>query len=193
MAIVGGGRGRINRPSTALFIATLLIGIATMSAARGQVQYNPRPLLERDRPEAAPVRPPQANKSDEENDYPDRAPVSPPVGRKETRRSSSWLLIGGGVVGGGLVIGVLIVVIRAQPRRKHTGKKVKVTENQVGNYRLVNLVVTGLNSQVWEAAEMVSGRHFALKILLPEHAHSPAQRQFLFHEAEVGKVLQRVP
>src|SRR6516162_10043047 len=103
MAIVGGGRGRINRPSTALFIATLLIGIATMSAARGQVQYNPRPLLERDRPEAAPVRPPQANKSDEENDYPDRAPVSPPVGRKETRRSSSWLLIGGGVVGGGLV------------------------------------------------------------------------------------------
>jgi serine/threonine protein kinase len=87
------------------------------------------------------------------------------------------------------VVGVLIVVIRAQPQRKSTGKKVTVREDQVDNYRLVNLVVTGQTSQVWEAAETASGRHFALKMLLPEHARSPAQRQFLFHEAEVGKKL----
>jgi hypothetical protein len=187
MAIVQGGRGRISKASIALIGATLFIGIATAPTAHIHAQSPPGPL-DRDQPAAAPARPPQANKSDEGNDYPDRAPVSPPARRKETSGSGSWLLIGGGVLGGALVVGLLIVAIRAQPR-KYTGKKVKVTENQVGNYRLVNLVVTGLNSQVWEAAEMVSGRHFALKILLPERAHSPAQRQFLFHEAEVGKKL----
>src|SRR5579871_2984541 len=64
---------------------------------------------------------------------------------------------------------------------------VKVTENQVDNYRLVNLMATGQTSQVYEVAEVSSGRHFALKMLLPEHVKSGEQRRFLFHEAEVGQ------
>jgi eukaryotic-like serine/threonine-protein kinase len=64
---------------------------------------------------------------------------------------------------------------------------VKVTDDQVDNYRLLNLMATGQTSQVYEVAEVASGRHFALKMLLPEHARNPQQRQFLFHEAEVGQ------
>lgn len=64
---------------------------------------------------------------------------------------------------------------------------VKVTENQIDNYRLVNLMATGQTSQVYEVAEVSSGRHFALKMLLPEHVKSGEQRRFLFHEAEVGQ------
>jgi serine/threonine-protein kinase len=38
-------------------------------------------------------------------------------------------------------------------------------------------------------AEPSSGRHFALKLLLPEHAQIESQRYFLFHEAEVAQKL----
>jgi serine/threonine protein kinase len=40
---------------------------------------------------------------------------------------------------------------------------------------------------VWESSEISSGRHFALKVLLPENVHSAQQRYFLFHEADVAK------
>jgi eukaryotic-like serine/threonine-protein kinase len=62
-------------------------------------------------------------------------------------------------------------------------------EFQLGPYRLINLMATGQNSQVWEAVEASSGRHFAVKLLLPEHVRSAEHRQFLFHEADVGKKL----
>jgi serine/threonine-protein kinase len=49
-------------------------------------------------------------------------------------------------------------------------------------------MMTGQTSQVWEVVETAaSGRHFALKLLLPEHVHNDSQRYFLFHEAEVGR------
>lgn len=56
----------------------------------------------------------------------------------------------------------------------------------LGSYRLLNLMMTGQTSQVWEATEVSSGRHFAIKILLPEYANNREHRNFLFHEAEVG-------
>lgn len=56
----------------------------------------------------------------------------------------------------------------------------------LGQYRLLNLMMTGQTSQVWEATEVASGRHFAIKILLPEYASRREHREFLFHEAEVG-------
>lgn len=56
----------------------------------------------------------------------------------------------------------------------------------LGSYRLLNLMMTGQTSQVWEASELSSGRHFAIKILLPEFANKREHRNFLFHEAEVG-------
>jgi serine/threonine protein kinase len=50
-------------------------------------------------------------------------------------------------------------------------------------------MVTGQTSQVWEVVENASGRHYAMKLLLPEKVHDSIHRQFLFHEAEVGKEL----
>ncbi|MER3416499.1 MAG: serine/threonine protein kinase [Gemmataceae bacterium] len=47
-------------------------------------------------------------------------------------------------------------------------------------------MMTGQTSQVWEVVETSSGRHFALKLLLPENTRSPEHRRFLFHEGEVG-------
>src|SRR5215831_1058317 len=59
----------------------------------------------------------------------------------------------------------------------------------IGGYRLQNLMMTGQTSQVWEVVENASGRHFAMKLLLPERTRDPVHRRFLLHEAEVGKKL----
>jgi serine/threonine-protein kinase len=64
-----------------------------------------------------------------------------------------------------------------------------VAEEIIGGYRLQNLMMTGQTSQVWEVVEVSSGRHFAMKLLLPEKAREPVHRQFLLHEAEVGRKL----
>src|SRR5262245_53266552 len=50
-------------------------------------------------------------------------------------------------------------------------------------------MMTGQTSQVWEAVETSSGRHFAVKLLLQENTRSAEHRQFLFHEADVGQKL----
>jgi serine/threonine-protein kinase len=59
----------------------------------------------------------------------------------------------------------------------------------IGGYRLLNMLMTGQTSQVWETVEMSSSRHFAMKLLLPEFATKMEHRNFLFHEASVGKEL----
>ncbi len=64
-----------------------------------------------------------------------------------------------------------------------------MSEETIGGYRLLRHIVTGQASQVWEVVEVHSGRHFAMKLLLPEKAQDSAHRQFLFHEAEVGQQL----
>jgi serine/threonine protein kinase len=64
-----------------------------------------------------------------------------------------------------------------------------VAEEIIGGYRLVNLMVTGQTSQVWEVVEVTSHRHFAMKLLLEEKARQPLQRRLLLHEAAVGKKL----
>jgi serine/threonine protein kinase len=60
------------------------------------------------------------------------------------------------------------------------------TELVIGNYRLVKLMATGQMSQVYEAVETSSNRHFAMKLLLPEKVEVAECRHFLIHEAEVG-------
>lgn len=62
-----------------------------------------------------------------------------------------------------------------------------MAEEIIGGYRLLNLMMTGQTSQVWEVVEVSSHRHFAMKILLPEHAVRPDSRRLLLHEANVGK------
>ena len=42
-----------------------------------------------------------------------------------------------------------------------------MAEEMVGGYRLVKHMATGQTSQVWEVVEVASGRHFAMKLLLP--------------------------
>ncbi len=64
-----------------------------------------------------------------------------------------------------------------------------MAEEVIGNYRLMKHMATGQTSQVWEVVEVTSGRHFAMKLLLPEKARETVHRKFLFHEAEVGRSL----
>src|SRR5579871_4869548 len=49
--------------------------------------------------------------------------------------------------------------------------------------------MTGQTSQVYEVVEVLSNRHFAMKMLLPEMARDSTHRALLFHEATVGKSL----
>ena len=43
-----------------------------------------------------------------------------------------------------------------------------MAEEVIGGYRLLKHMATGQTSQVWEVVETSSGRHFAMKLLLPE-------------------------
>jgi serine/threonine protein kinase len=64
-----------------------------------------------------------------------------------------------------------------------------VAEEIIGGYRLVKHMMTGQTSQVWEVVEGQSGRHFAMKLLLPEKVVDQEFRRLLIHEAQVGKQL----
>jgi serine/threonine protein kinase len=64
-----------------------------------------------------------------------------------------------------------------------------MAEEVIGGYKLLKHMWTGQTSQLWEVVEPSSGRHFAMKLLLPERVHDAIHRNFLFHEAEVGKIL----
>jgi serine/threonine protein kinase len=111
-----------------------------------------------------------------------------PATRHKQKDETPWLLIGGGVAVILLLGGIVVVVLKSQPGEgKPRKSKVQATESQVDSYRLVTLMMQGQTSQVWEVSELSSGRHFALKMLLPEHARSQQQRYFLIHEAEVGR------
>jgi serine/threonine protein kinase len=96
---------------------------------------------------------------------------------------STWIIVLVGI-GVAAAIGIAAVIMKGGgPGGKKT--RVSVSEHQVDGYRLLNLMMTGQTSQVWEATEVTSGRHFAIKMLLPEHARSHAH--YLFHEYEVGR------
>src|SRR5262245_30152359 len=60
----------------------------------------------------------------------------------------------------------------------------------IGGYRLRTLLQTGAVSQVFEVIEPKSGLHYAMKILLPEHAGNPSHRSILFHEFEIGQAMR---
>ena len=61
------------------------------------------------------------------------------------------------------------------------------TKETIGGYKLRGQIAnTGQSSQVFEVIEPASFRHFAMKILLPEHVKKADKRRELFHEASVG-------
>lgn len=61
-----------------------------------------------------------------------------------------------------------------------------MAEEIIGGYRLQKLMHPGQTSQVWEVVEVSSHRHFAMKLLLPEHAERAEVRKLMMHEAKVG-------
>lgn len=64
-----------------------------------------------------------------------------------------------------------------------------MAEEIIDGYKLVNCMMTGQNSQVWEVVEAASSRHFAMKLLLPEKVSDADMRRAMIHEANVGKEL----
>jgi eukaryotic-like serine/threonine-protein kinase len=64
-----------------------------------------------------------------------------------------------------------------------------VAEEIIDGYKLVNCMMTGQTSQVWEVVEQASSRHFAMKLLLPEKLSDVDMRKAMMHEANVGKEL----
>jgi serine/threonine-protein kinase len=118
------------------------------------------------------------------------APKVEPVHRVRSSGPNWWVY---GAVGFlvAVLLGILYLMLRGreddEPKKRRSKSKVTVGENQVDGYRMLNLMMTGQTSQVWEVSEVSSGRHFALKMLLPENVHKPIHRNFLFHEAEVGR------
>jgi Protein kinase domain len=96
-----------------------------------------------------------------------------------------YLAAGGGAVAGGL----LLLIVRQVQKNKEANAPAPGSSNVIGGYRLQNLMMTGQTSQVWEVVEAASGRHFAMKLLLPEKLQDPEHRELLFHEAEVGMLL----
>jgi serine/threonine protein kinase len=112
-------------------------------------------------------------------------PAVPVKGGKDA--TTTWLLIGGGIAGGVVILAGLGVLLSGKKGQQRRGGKVKASETQIDDYKLLNLIVTGQNTQVWEVSEVGSGRPFALKTLLPEQLRSEQQRQILYHEGEVGR------
>ena len=129
-------------------------------------------------------------------------------GRRRPRQSEGFLglPIWAWVTGGAVLflVGIVAVALSAKKKKKPSGGgggggggggdgggggAGGYESDMVGRYRLLNLLMTGQTSQVWEATDPSSGLHFAIKILLPEFATDKAHREFLFHEAAVGMEL----
>ncbi|MBX9787736.1 MAG: serine/threonine protein kinase [Pirellulales bacterium] len=63
-------------------------------------------------------------------------------------------------------------------------------QDKIGPYRLLNLVMTGQTSQVWEVMHDAKQERFALKMLLPDHRQDREHVGYMKHEAAVGASLR---
>jgi serine/threonine protein kinase len=105
--------------------------------------------------------------------------------QRESDNTWIWIVVGIAALG---AVGIVLYMKRGQGSASGRKKgRVQIGDQQIDTYRLLNLMMTGQTSQVWESTELSSGRHFAIKMLLPEHASSAMQRHYLFHEYQVGK------
>jgi eukaryotic-like serine/threonine-protein kinase len=111
-------------------------------------------------------------------------PTFAPSGEEETNYG---LIIGIVVVV--LVLGGIIAAVAVSQQQKKASTAVHSDKDSIGGYRLRNMLWQGQSSQLWEAVETVSNRHFAMKLLLPEKARDTEHRRLLFHEATVGQQL----
>ncbi|WP_437229809.1 serine/threonine protein kinase [Planctomicrobium sp. SH661] len=60
----------------------------------------------------------------------------------------------------------------------------------IDDYELINCVVTGNATQIWEVKKAGATQSMAMKILLPEAFKDPEAKKNLKHEASVGKSLE---
>jgi len=65
----------------------------------------------------------------------------------------------------------------------------RASQDSIGPYRLLNLIMTGQTSQVWEAMHDIKRERFAVKILLPECAKDSEHVAFMKNEFAVGSKL----
>jgi serine/threonine-protein kinase len=112
-----------------------------------------------------------------------RSVVIAQAARKGGSKWNLWAGIGGGAV---LVVVIIIAVAMKQQRPAATQA---TSPDVIGGYKIQKAMATGQTSQVYEVVEQASGRHFALKMLLPERVSDAVHRRLLFHEAEVGMKL----
>src|ERR1051326_5771583 len=107
--------------------------------------------------------------------------VSPPAAapKKSPPKSGGidWIQIL--MYGGGGAVVVVIIAVIALNKKPHElkGHGGLNEADVVGGYRLQKLMNTGQTSQVWEAVETSSNRHFAIKFLLPEKVTDQADRK----------------
>lgn len=104
---------------------------------------------------------------------------------QSARKGGSNTLLWIGIGAGGVLIVAIIVAVALKQQRRPTASQ-STSPDVIGGYKIQKAMATGQTSQVYEVVEQASGRHFALKMLLPEKANDPVHRHLLFHEAEVG-------
>lgn len=66
----------------------------------------------------------------------------------------------------------------------------RASQENVGPYRLLNLIMTGQTSQVWEAINSNDQQRRALKMLLSDYARDREHTAYLKNEFEVGRQLK---
>jgi eukaryotic-like serine/threonine-protein kinase len=112
----------------------------------------------------------------------------PEAADDDDNSSLLWIIAGVAVfvvLGGGLVV---VVLMRKSGTSKGPQESIVPDSGKVLNgYRFKSHLMTGQTSQVWEVVEANSGRHFAMKILLPQKSSDRESRTMLFHEADVGR------
>ncbi len=64
------------------------------------------------------------------------------------------------------------------------------SQQRIGTYRLLNVIMTGQTSQVWEAMHDASGTRYALKMLLSDYRRDRMHIGYLKQEWEVGSKLE---
>ncbi len=179
-----------------LFLLAVVFGLAGVLTLAVHAQQ-PRPGTPPPPPPGVPTRPPNTTVppngpgGQPTGLPPTVSPFSSPTapgmpGAEEEESNTTTIIIVVCVV---LVLGGIVVAVVVSQNKKPKKEEGSSQEGIIGGYRLLNHLMTGQASMVYEVVEVSSGRHFAMKMLLPEKVTDEDHRKLLFHEAEVGQKL----
>jgi serine/threonine protein kinase len=118
----------------------------------------------------------------------DAASEAPTIKRTKQAQGSKTTWVTYALWGGGGAVGLIILVVLVMKVQSSSKRKSGPGgfSDVIGGYKLLNSMMTGQTSQVWEVVEVASGRHFAMKMLLPEKISDAEHQRLLLHEAQVG-------